>query len=784
MLNILGLAVAYYISGKFGFLFAIAPGYVSPVWPAAGIALAWLLVFGMRAWPGLLLGAIPLNMEFPLGSDLVTSLGQPICIGIGVTLQALFGAELVRRVIGFPNALDRSRDIIWFLLLGGPVSCLVGSLIGVFALVSFGSLEYSSFLYSLWAWWSGDVIGVLVFAPLVFIFAANPRAEWRARKRSVAIPLVVTFALVVLVFNLVMDQEQRRADAEFARRAHIVEERVADTLGDYLQSVRSIEGFFAGSTSVERHEFRTYVRRVIAAAPGIQAFSWNPSVPSTERGAYESAARADGFKDFQFTERDANGQLVTAGMRPEYVPVYYIEPLEGNEAALGFDLASNTARRAALEQARQSGQPVATQLLNLVQGGENRGGILLAVPLYAEDASPVASAQRHGVLRGFVVGAFRLNDMIHAALEKSEIKDISLRISDLGAEPGRQNLYGVLDKDPIAQESQLKALHVTSTIQFGQRLWTLNFTPTPDYAVGQRSSAAWFVLVAGLLFTGLIGAFLLILTGRTLRIERVVAERTKILEDTNVELARINQNLVREITVRKQFESALELSNRELDAFSYSVSHDLRAPLRAINGFSASLAEDFGNVLGEQGKGYLERIRAATLKMGGLIEDLLRLSRVTRSALEPVSLDLSVMVRQILDELRVRDPKRRVEVKLMDGCVAVADRQLLHIALSNLVGNAWKFTRERVDAHIEFGCETQNGESVFFLRDNGAGFDMAYSDKLFRAFQRLHSVSAFEGSGIGLSIAQRIIHRHHGRVWAQSEPNRGATFFFTLPRLE
>jgi PAS domain S-box-containing protein len=243
----------------------------------------------------------------------------------------------------------------------------------------------------------------------------------------------------------------------------------------------------------------------------------------------------------------------------------------------------------------------------------------------------------------------------------------------------------------------------------------------------------------------------------------------------------------RDVTVQKQMEESarqqraeLETINRELEAFSYSVSHDLRTPLRAIDGFSRLLLEKHESNLDKQGKDYLQRIRMATLRMGDLIDDLLSLSRIARARIKKRPVNLSIMARALLTDLQNTDPCRIVKTMICEQAIDHADPQLLRIVLENLFGNAWKYTRKQPNARIEFGFAEYNGTRSYFVKDNGIGFDMKYSEKLFGAFQRLHSVAEFEGTGIGLATVQRIIHRHGGKIWAEGSPNRGATFYFTL----
>jgi PAS domain S-box-containing protein len=237
-------------------------------------------------------------------------------------------------------------------------------------------------------------------------------------------------------------------------------------------------------------------------------------------------------------------------------------------------------------------------------------------------------------------------------------------------------------------------------------------------------------------------------------------------------LRSLNDNLI-----RRSFE--LAIANKELEAFSYSVSHDLRAPLRSIDGFSQALAEDYTAILDEQGKEYILRVRKASQRMGQLIDDLLKLSRLTRKEMTIEPVNLSKIASSILDTYKKEEPKRKVDLTIHNNLVVNGDPNFLRILLENLLGNAWKFTKKCKVTKIEFGKKQKEKETIFFIRDNGAGFNMKYADKLFIPFQRLHD-QEYSGTGIGLSIVSRIIRRHEGRIWAESKENKGTTFYFTI----
>jgi light-regulated signal transduction histidine kinase (bacteriophytochrome) len=250
------------------------------------------------------------------------------------------------------------------------------------------------------------------------------------------------------------------------------------------------------------------------------------------------------------------------------------------------------------------------------------------------------------------------------------------------------------------------------------------------------------------------------------------------LRRTEEELRRLNAEL--ELRVRQRT-TELQAAVDELEAFSYSVSHDLRAPLRSIDGFSQAIVEDFGRSLDPEARRHLERIVAATQRMGQLIDDLLKLSRVTRWDMKRESVDLTDIAGKVAAELGRQMPDRQVSITVAPGMTAEGDPRLVRIAFENLLNNAWKFTGQRADASIEVGKTSQDGlGTVFYVRDNGAGFDPTYADKLFGAFQRLHAASEFPGTGIGLATVRRIVNRHGGRVWAEAKPGEGACFYFTL----
>ena len=267
------------------------------------------------------------------------------------------------------------------------------------------------------------------------------------------------------------------------------------------------------------------------------------------------------------------------------------------------------------------------------------------------------------------------------------------------------------------------------------------------------------------------------------RLEESQRAMLNLLEDFDVERAKAesaNRDLRDAFESLRRAKEAADSANRELEAFSYSVSHDLRAPLQSIDGFSLALLEDYQNLLDDRGNDYLRRVRNATQRMANLIDDLLKLSRLTRGELNLANVDLTALARAVAAELQKSQPQRQASIRIANGLTATGDPNLLKVVLDNLLGNAWKFTGKNEKAIIEFGVAEVDGRTAYFVKDNGSGFDMNFADKLFVTFQRLHLEREFPGTGIGLSLVQRIVRRHGGEVWAEGRVNRGAIFYFTL----
>jgi PAS domain S-box-containing protein len=366
----------------------------------------------------------------------------------------------------------------------------------------------------------------------------------------------------------------------------------------------------------------------------------------------------------------------------------------------------------------------------------------------------------------------QLSAIIDSAMDAIIAIDEEQRILVFNA--AAENMFGCPAAEAIGQSldrfipERFRATHHTHIREFGRTNVTRRTKGSLGAIFGLRSGGEEFPIEASItqFESGGQKFYTVIL--------RDITERKR----AEMEVRRLNEELQGGVAERT---AQLQAANKELETFSYSVSHDLRAPLRHINGFSRALLEDYSDKLDEAGRTYLEELCGASRTMAQLIDALLQLARVSRGEMRREVVNLSEMAVEVMAKLKESDSGRAVAVSVREELLTHGDKRLLRIVLDNLLGNSFKFTSKREQAEISFGREQRGGELVYFVRDNGAGFDMAFAGKLFGAFQRLHSAREFEGTGIGLATVQRIVHRHGGRVWADGSVNKGATFYFTLP---
>jgi signal transduction histidine kinase len=571
--------------------------------------------------------------------------------------------------------------------------------------------------------------------------------------------LIIALLLTGLAWYYVRQNVEEQTQVRFDETTRATQEAIERRTKAYLDAIFGARGLFYASQSVDREEWDSYVRGIEPEdrLKGLQALGFAEYVEPGEREAFVQKVRGEGLPRL-------SPDLKPGGERPAYFPLKFVAPSnEPNRRNLNLDVYADPAHRTAMDQARDSGSPRATGtvfVLTEPAPGSSadlalREGFAVYLPVYREGEPQNTVAERRLALRGFVVGFFEWDGLLDGVFGGGFDPAIDFELYDSQDVASSLPLYDSDGLPRAGNRSSVPLFSEESRIGLAGREWSLYFATLPGFEEGAGSDLPLFVLASGVAVSFLLfGITWMLVRSRTL------AERaSRDLEETNREL---------------------EGANKELEAFSYSVSHDLRAPLRSIEGFSQILLEDHAQGLDEEARGYLGRVRASSRRMALLIDDLLDLSRVTRSALRRQTVDLSALAREIAVEIQKSRSDREARFVTAEGLVAEGDARLLRVALENLLGNAFKFTSKKEVATIEFGTAHRNDEVAYYVRDDGVGFDPRYAEKLFGAFQRLHGADEFEGTGIGLATVARIVHRHGGRVWAEGAVGEGATFFFTL----
>ena len=575
--------------------------------------------------------------------------------------------------------------------------------------------------------------------------------------------LLLSLVLTGLAWYYVRETVEEQNHVRFDETVQATKAAVDRRTDAYLDALFGARGVFLASNAVEREEWESYVNGIETKSrlEGLQALGFARYVKPDEREDFARVAEREGRPPMR-------PDLDPGRERSAYFPLTLVAPLdEANLSMINQDFYTDPAHRMAMNQARDSGKPRATRLVYVLTEPPTGSsadltlgaGFAVYLPVYDEAMPAETRAERRSALKGFVVGYFRRDGLFDDVFGSGFHPSIDFEVYD-GADAGTSALLYDDDGVQHAGDEEFHPLFSRQNqSEVAGRRWSLYFATIHKFNKGTESNLPAFVLASG------IGISLLLfgITWMLVRSRLLAEDASKDLEDANREL---------------------EGANRELEAFSYSVSHDLRAPLRTIDGFSQILQEDYEEVLEDEGLDYLGRVRAASGHMAALIDDLLDLSRVGRRPLRRESVDLTRLASEAIEDLRAAQPERNVEFVAEQDIKAFGDVSLLKVALENLLGNAWKFTEREEEARIEFGADWRPRPGylapVYFVRDNGAGFDQTYSDKLFGAFQRLHGQDEFEGTGIGLATVARIIHRHGGRVWAEGEVGEGATFYFTL----
>lgn len=770
LLRTLILAALYYIVGRLGLLMAIPPGYATVFWPASGIALGFVYHYGYRLLPGVWLGSAVLNIANYFQGFNATLLINAFVIGLGSAAQAGVATWLIRRYTHEYMKLERIGDIFRFISLGGFLSGVISASIGVTILLSTHTIPFNNAMFAWWTWYTGDVLGIITFGPLVVLIlhqTITPKI-----KTIVSLPILFVFSIVIGIFYLSQQWHEQQLKNEFSRDSLMIHQQVQQTFSLYEQELESLHSFYNSSADVERDEFHTFIMPALKRNPGIWRITWLPYIKQEQREVFEKHVQSDGFPMFQFQEPDPSkpGEMKRAGKRDFYFPVYYVEPFKPDETKrLGIDLGFERTRLMAMHRAIETNKPTATERIKFfTDKNNNQYGVLLLIPVYKKDMPTDTVEQRWLALKGFVAASYRFSDAISPIIKPWQERGISIELNDVNDDTGGQDLLynSVNNSSTLPNQNLSFAFKESYPLQEFNQGWSINIYKSQAYVLAHVNWAIWATLIGGIFFTALFGALMLVIAGRTSEIELIVTERTLAL---------------------KKAQALAEEANQAKSDFLANMSHEIRTPMTGIIGM-IRLMKDMN--LSIQKRHYIETISYSADALLQIIDDILDFSKIEASklVLESVPFDLYVLCKEVTELFIIRAWEKGIELRLdYDGMCPkyfAGDPVRIRQILFNLCGNAVKFT-EKGRVILSVNAREANEQFTHIdmaVSDTGIGIPIEKQQAIFKKFDQVDSSTSrkYGGTGLGLSITQELVHMMGSQIKVESIIGHGARFFFDL----
>jgi two-component system CheB/CheR fusion protein len=889
------LAAAYFLGSQTVEFVGLTDEFGTLMWPPSGFALAGIVLYGRQVWWGVLLGAFFANLYvFSANTETLGFLAYLIVFieSCGALSGALAGAWLMKRLAHFPNPLFTEKQIGLF-YLAAILASFISPTIAMTTLIIAHDISIDHVMSHWIDWYFGDLIGVAIFTPLVLIWL-HPCSYFINRRIIVSATMLIAILFVVILARYEFEEEYKRLHYEFEKDALAVQLNIEKHFLSYSNTVGIIANFYASSNHINRRQFSIFTSHFFHDLNAIQAFEFSQVVSDSQRKNFESAIQKEGFADFKIRERNVNKTLVAAGSRDRYIVVNFIEPMKGNEPAFGFDTLSDVQRAEIFNYAQDTGQLTITPKLTLIQETGSQFGILMVMPVYQHDMPHTTVEERKKSIEGFIVGVFRINDMMNAALK--EVNHHALHVQIIDQHEGSDPVVFFDDQLHSLNTKNLRTsqLRKSSTITFGDHVFDIGISATNTYidehnvlsATHIHADFSWHLFFAGLLLSSLMGSVALIITGRKMQLEELISIRTaQVLEsekkfriaadsapimiwmagkDTlcywfnQVWLNFVGRTLeqeygngwaegvhpddfdrcldiyIKNFNLRQPFKMEYRLKHHSgeyrwiLDSgvprfdisgefegyigsctdinelkvlqfkaeelghsktmFLANMSHEIRTPMNAIMGLS-QLA------LGtkENKDEYLKKILQASGNLMGILNDILEFSKLDEGHVKinnkNIEIDDLIANLHTLFEDMSRQKGLVVEFDVASEVPRhlIGDEQKLQQVLTNLIGNAIKFT---LDGFVRLTIDliSNDGHTAclrFCVTDSGIGMDELQQENLFMPFAQLDYTHSrrFGGTGLGLAISQQFVQLMGGVIQCTSKPEVGSEFSFAVPFL-
>ena len=766
LLNNLILAFAYAVTAKLGLLAATPPGYASAIFPASGIALGFLLIWGRPYAFGVFLGSLALNIwhHFPtLESMPMSGIAKATLIGAGAALQAWVGAKVLHRRHILPGPLN-SNNLVRFYLLSGPLSCLVSATIGISSLTLLGFIDLGVSWYQWLFWWSGDLLGVWIVTPLMLILFGHPSAYWRTKLTPIGIPLILGTCLALTFFVFAAKLEIGKLQALFTKRTAAMDYKLRHDLDDSLDSMKTIETLFKAFGTISWDEQERAIKNILNLHQELSALGLNIMVKP------QNIPKINGFLAQQYGDKYRVYQLNAAGQPSEEIPeedpivVTRIVPLKLHERAIGFNVGSEKWRRESFMKSLREKRAITTAPISLVQTGTT--GMLVILPL-EED---VKGLEHLGPK--FVVGVHDFHVIASKITDPETAKEFRFEIQDVTSPDAKAFYHQSPRHQPLAYSPLIPPLHHTRDFEFAGRIFRLNIEAAKSFYTKHFSMLSWFVLMASLVLVSLLSGFLFSMISRREEIEALVKDGRK----KNDALIRANKDL-------EQARQEAETLSQAKSEFLANVSHEIRTPLTSILGF-ANLPKSQRNH-----KSYQGIIEKNLTFLMDLIDRLLETSKIESGTitLKPTEFNLIQEIEHTLDILQPKALEKKLrldfDIKGTLNPTVYSDKTRLKQIIINLLENALKFTSQG-GIHIVLSKPQQDCFQLT-IKDSGTGIAEEDAHRIFHPWTQAENASgrSSRGVGLGLFLSKELSRLLGGDLkLLKSEPGIGSTFALTFQK--